>query len=101
MKLGYSTASHFIAAFKKKYGTTPKNILCHYLRKKVMKGVLLVNSRFPDSPEPKDVKPYLEEFLMDERVIDVPKWLRTFWSRELFSTLAQSDRPKPTKDMVG
>jgi len=23
-KLGYSTASHFIAAFKKKYGTTPK-----------------------------------------------------------------------------
>ena len=43
-----------------------------------MKGVLLVNLGSPDSPEPKDVKPYLEEFLMDERVIDVPKWLRTF-----------------------
>lgn len=26
-KLGYSTASHFIAAFKKKYGTTPKKYL--------------------------------------------------------------------------
>jgi AraC-like DNA-binding protein len=25
--LGYSTASHFIAAFKKKYGTTPKKYL--------------------------------------------------------------------------
>jgi AraC-like DNA-binding protein len=24
LKLGYSTASHFIASFKKKYGTTPK-----------------------------------------------------------------------------
>jgi len=24
LKVGYSTASHFIAAFKKKYGTTPK-----------------------------------------------------------------------------
>ena len=24
MKVGYSTASHFIAAFKKKFGTTPK-----------------------------------------------------------------------------
>jgi AraC-like DNA-binding protein len=24
LKLGYSTASHFIAAFKKRYGTTPK-----------------------------------------------------------------------------
>jgi AraC-like DNA-binding protein len=23
-KVGYSTSSHFIAAFKKKYGTTPK-----------------------------------------------------------------------------
>ena len=24
VKVGYSTASHFIAAFKKKFGTTPK-----------------------------------------------------------------------------
>jgi len=24
LKVGYSTASHFIAAFKKKYGVTPK-----------------------------------------------------------------------------
>ena len=41
-----------------------------------MKGVLLVNLGSPDSPTPKDVKPYLDEFLMDERVIDVPAWLR-------------------------
>ena len=27
LRLGYSTASHFIAAFKKKYGTTPKKYL--------------------------------------------------------------------------
>jgi AraC family transcriptional activator of pyochelin receptor len=27
LKLGYSSASHFIAAFKKKYGTTPKKYL--------------------------------------------------------------------------
>ncbi len=37
-----------------------------------MKGVLLVNLGSPDSPTAKDVKPYLDEFLMDERVIDVP-----------------------------
>ena len=24
LKVGYSTGSHFISAFKKKYGTTPK-----------------------------------------------------------------------------
>ncbi len=41
-----------------------------------MKGVLLVNLGSPDSPTAKDVKPYLDEFLMDERVIDVPLWLR-------------------------
>ena len=45
------------------------------------KGVLLVNLGSPDSPTPKDVKPYLDEFLMDERVIDVPKWLRTILVR--------------------
>ena len=27
LKVGYSTASHFIAAFKKKYDTTPKQYL--------------------------------------------------------------------------
>lgn len=46
-----------------------------------MKGVLLVNLGSPDSPTAKDVKPYLDEFLMDERVIDAPKWLRTILVR--------------------
>ncbi|MFK5891427.1 MAG: ferrochelatase [Flavobacteriaceae bacterium] len=35
------------------------------------KGALLVNLGSPDSPHPKDVKKYLGEFLMDERVIDI------------------------------
>ncbi|MEJ2163122.1 MAG: ferrochelatase [Robiginitalea sp.] len=50
-----------------------------------MKGVLLVNLGSPDSPTPKDVKPYLDEFLMDERVIDAPKWLRTILVRGIIS----------------
>ena len=50
---------------------------------KMKKGVLLVNLGSPESPEPKDVKKYLGEFLMDERVIDVPLWARTFWLKEL------------------
>lgn len=41
-----------------------------------MKGVLLVNLGSPDSPTTKDVKKYLGEFLMDERVIDMPYWKR-------------------------
>lgn len=42
------------------------------------KGILLVNLGSPDSPSVPDVKKYLAEFLMDERVIDVPYWLRSF-----------------------
>ncbi len=43
-----------------------------------MKGVLLINLGSPDSTKTKDVKKYLGEFLMDERVIDVPYLLRWF-----------------------
>ena len=45
------------------------------------KGVLLVNLGSPDSTDPKDVKKYLDEFLMDPRVIDVPLWARTLLVR--------------------
>ena len=46
-----------------------------------MKGVLLVNLGSPDSTSTKDVRKYLDEFLMDERVIAAPKWLRTLLVR--------------------
>ncbi len=46
-----------------------------------MKGVLLVNLGSPQSPDPKDVKPYLDEFLMDRYVIDVPFLLRALLVR--------------------
>lgn len=45
------------------------------------KGVLLVNLGSPDSPTKKDVRPYLDEFLMDERVIDAPYFLRNLLVR--------------------
>ncbi|MFK7899204.1 MAG: ferrochelatase, partial [Cyclobacteriaceae bacterium] len=35
------------------------------------KGVLLLNLGTPDSPETKDVRKYLREFLMDGRVLDI------------------------------
>jgi ferrochelatase len=54
------------------------------------KGILLVNLGSPDSPEPKDVKTYLGEFLMDERVIDVPLWARNL----LVKGIILNTRPK-------
>lgn len=59
-----------------------------------MKGVLLVNLGSPDSTDPKDVKEYLDEFLMDERVIDVPYWLRTFIVRGIIL----NTRPKKSAE---
>ncbi|WP_224484237.1 ferrochelatase [Robertkochia aurantiaca] len=59
-----------------------------------MKGVLLVNLGSPDSTDPKDVKKYLDEFLMDERVIDLPGWLRTFVVRGIIL----NTRPKKSAE---
>ena len=42
------------------------------------KGIVLMNLGSPDSTEVKDVRRYLKEFLMDERVIDVPYLVRSF-----------------------
>lgn len=39
-------------------------------------GVLLVNLGTPDTPAVSDVRRYLHEFLLDPRVIDVPRWKR-------------------------
>jgi len=41
-----------------------------------MKGILLINLGSPDSANTKDVRKYLDEFLMDKRVIDMPYWKR-------------------------
>ena len=42
------------------------------------KGILLVNLGSPDSPSIPDVRRYLNEFLMDGRVLDLPWLLRRF-----------------------
>lgn len=54
------------------------------------KGVLLVNLGSPDSTDPKDVKNYLGEFLMDGRVIDLPYFFRAL----LVKGIILNTRPK-------
>jgi len=54
-----------------------------------MKGVLLVNLGSPDSTSVRDVRRYLNEFLMDERVIDTP-WL----ARRFIVGMILINRPK-------
>jgi len=55
-----------------------------------MKGALLVNLGSPNSTSVKDVKNYLDEFLMDKRVIDTPYLLRAF----LVKGIILNTRPK-------
>lgn len=52
-------------------------------------GYLLINLGTPDSPYPEDVRTYLDEFLMDPEVIDIPYPLR--WI--LVKLLILKDRP--------
>lgn len=59
-----------------------------------MKGVLLVNLGSPESPTAKDVKPYLDEFLMDKYVIDVPYLLRALLVRGIIL----NTRPKKSAE---
>jgi len=48
---------------------------------KIKKGILLMNLGSPDSTKVPDVRKYLNEFLMDERVIDIPWLLRALLVR--------------------
>jgi ferrochelatase len=58
-------------------------------------GVMLVNLGTPDSPNTSDVRKYLREFLMDNRVIDIPYWKRSI----LVNTLIAPFRsPKSAKE---
>ncbi len=52
--------------------------------------MLLVNLGSPDSTSVKDVKKYLDEFLMDAHVLDFPHWLRAFLVRGVILNI----RPK-------
>ena len=52
--------------------------------------MLLVNLGSPDSTKVKDVRRYLDEFLMDERVIDIPYWKRFL----LIKGIILNTRPK-------
>jgi ferrochelatase len=55
-----------------------------------MKGVLLVNLGSPESPSPADVRRYLDEFLMDKRVLDSPYLMRAL----LVKGIILNTRPK-------
>jgi len=49
----------------------------YFMLQKDSTAIVLMNLGSPDSPEPTDVKKYLLEFLMDERVIDKGEFYRS------------------------
>ncbi len=57
-------------------------------------GILLVNLGTPDSPSVPDVRKYLKEFLLDERVIDIPVLQRNVLVRGI---IAPFRAPKSAK----
>ena len=65
-------------------------ILENNIAKNSKKGILLVNLGSPKSTKVEDVKEYLDEFLMDERVIDYPWFFRAL----LVKGIILNTRPK-------
>lgn len=61
-------------------GNKKKKHLLHLQSFNIMstRALILVNLGSPESTSVKDVRKYLNEFLMDERVIDIPYLLRLF-----------------------
>ncbi|QQL48590.1 ferrochelatase [Mucilaginibacter ginkgonis] len=64
-----------------------------------MKGILLVNLGTPDSPQTPDVRKYLNEFLMDGRVIDVNPIVRTFLVRGIITPFRSPKSAKLYKEI--
>lgn len=61
------------------------------------KAILLLNLGSPDSTKTSDVRKYLNEFLMDEKVIDVPYLLRLLLVRGIISPLRAPQSAKKYK----
>jgi len=65
------------------------------------KGILLVNLGTPDSPAVSDVKRYLDQFLMDERVIDIPAFNRTLLVKGIIVPFRSPKTAKLYKEIWG
>ena len=60
-------------------------------------GLLLANLGSPASPTEADVRAYLDEFLMDARILDMPWPLR--WL--IVKRIAAGDRQRAVRDALG
>ncbi|MHB1178166.1 MAG: ferrochelatase [Daejeonella sp.] len=63
------------------------------------KGILLVNLGTPDSPSTADVRKYLKEFLMDERVIDIPAFNRNLLVKGIIAPFRSPKTAKLYKEI--
>ena len=62
-----------------------------------LRAVLILNLGSPDSPSVADVRRYLKEFLLDQRVIDSPPLVRNLVVRGcILPKTTQKARRKPT-----
>ncbi len=63
------------------------------------KGVLMVNLGTPDSPNRKDVRRYLTQFLMDGRVIDYPFLIRSLLVKGIIAPFRSGSSSKLYKEL--
>ncbi|MEH0152927.1 ferrochelatase [Limibacter armeniacum] len=64
-------------------------------------GILLVNLGTPNTPERSSVRKYLTEFLMDNRVIDIPYWKRSLLVKGVIAPFRSKHVAKEYKKLWG
>lgn len=67
--------------------------------KNAKKAILLVNLGTPDSPSTKDVRRYLDQFLMDGRVIDIPTIRRALLVKGIIAPFRAPQSAKLYKEL--
>src|SRR5690606_7035735 len=68
--------------------------------KQPKKAILLINLGTPDNPSVPDVRRYLDEFLMDGRVMDIPTLRRAFVVKGIIIPCQAAASTKIFKDIL-
>ena len=59
-------------------------------------GILLANLGTPDAPDAKSLKRYLGQFLMDRRIVEIPRFIWCWICTALFWLYAPKNQQKNT-----
>lgn len=102
LKVGYSTASHFITAFKKKYGVTPKNTFNQIKKMKALHitlFALLISLGSVAQTDKESIQKWADIYMVYVQNNDIDKILDAMLP-QLFETISRSQIKASMEQML-